>query len=98
MPPHTKGTFTKRFSSDEAALRYASEMEDTAAICGVGKPMEGFWNQKFGCFMPVECMAPVVGEIMKLEAEIERLRGILLDKQKEEMKQLRQESRGRLIW
>ena len=77
IPPHSK-SFTKRFSSDDAALRYASEMEDSAATVGVGKPMEGFWNQKFECFLPVECMAPVVGEIVKLEAEIERLRNILL--------------------
>ena len=96
--PHTKGSFKKRFSSDEAALRFASETEDGPATCGVGKPMEGFWNQKFECFLPVECMAPVMGKIMKLEAEIERLRGVLLDRQRRELRQsYREESLREII-
>jgi hypothetical protein len=77
IPPYTKSSFKKRFSSDEAALQYASSMEDSAATVGVGKPMEGFWSQTFECFMPVECMTAAAKKIMEVEAENERLKRFL---------------------
>jgi hypothetical protein len=77
LPPFSDNSFTKRFSSDAAALQYASDSSDAAASYGVGKPQEGFWNVKYQCFIPVECMAPVMEVEQKLQAEIGRLRALL---------------------
>lgn len=79
--PSSSGTgyYTKRFSTEKAALDYASQSDDTVAQTQVSKHQVGFWNPVYDCFMPVECVESVQKVERTLQAEIERLQKMLMD-------------------
>lgn len=52
--PHTEGSHTKDFNTDDEALTYASESDDSVAQTQVSKPMECFWCTELQCFLPKE--------------------------------------------
>jgi len=79
FPPYTNATHTKRFSSDDKALQYAASGDDTAASTGVSKRQEGFWNEKYNCFMPLECLNAVNKVETELNEEIARLQDMFVN-------------------
>ena len=70
--------FTKEFPDDNAALRWASESDDTAASTGVSRQLECHWSDSLGCFVPVEAEAKFQSVKANLEEEITRLQQIAM--------------------
>lgn len=68
--PYSSGSYSKKFKNDDAALRYASESDDSAKQTQVSKQMECFWNVEYQCWLPSESFSKVKQSENKLLDEI----------------------------